>query len=510
MTENDDECRLSLTGLTLHGFGSYRSGTRLEIKPLTIICGENGSGKSTWLKALSVIQEAIDEDCFPFLFGKKADKSTNAAYFTCQMGEDGKHVDKPVLDSEFGPPGTLGIEFVVKKALSRFNKKRVEAMEERNAPPFIKQNDLNFSRRAISDYATLETGTRVSVRVAHPQFVDQHISPTHLADFIELRINDEVQARIVGQIDPYQRDFFRSLPLNLWLRPRSSALEPASTSETNDLVLASSANGDFSDFDNWSTGEIMKPEASPGRIAREFAQEIGLLVQEAIASCYHVGAIRDVEDSASIRETKKRRAMLDRPARKRHVGERGQFTWLAYDEFEQNICLPAHASDRENEQERHEYYSVAFEEHVSQSINFLTGHKLKSNVQSDELDASGKSTTPSKSRSSLPAPRICANESRMVDGVAKPPQTTGIVIDSSDDYYAHMHEEQFQTQRLRKTDSLNRIKHGCFGFGTGIENAQLPSFFSAGFHQIFPIVVQTILVPVSFARRLEIFDENQH
>ena len=492
MTENDDECRLSLTGLTLHGFGSYRSGTRLEIKPLTIICGENGSGKSTWLKALSVIQEAIDEDCFPFLFGKKADKSTNAAYFTCQMGEDGKHVDKPVLDSEFGPPGTLGIEFVVRKAITRLDRDRIKQLE-RLTSSFGTWNDQSFCRRAISNYATLEAGTRVSVRVAHPQFVDQHISPTHLADFIELRINDEVQARIVGQVDPYQRDFFRSLPLNLFLRPESSALESTRITETNHLVLASSSNGDFSEFDKWSGGEILKPDVAPGRIAWNFAIEISSLVQEALGSCYHVGAIRDVEDSASIRETRKRRAMLDRPARKRHVGERGQFTWLAYDEFEQNICLPAQVSDRRNEQERHKYHSVAFEQHVSQSISFLTGHKLKSNVQSGESDSLGKFTTPSKNRSSLPAPRVCANESRMVDGVAKPPQSTAIVIDSSDDYYSRNYEEEFQTERLRKTDSLKRIKHGCFGFGTGIENAQLPSFFSAGFHQIFPIVVQTIL-----------------
>ena len=43
---------LRLTAMTLRGLGKYLHGQRLEIKPLTILCGENGSGKSTWIGAL--------------------------------------------------------------------------------------------------------------------------------------------------------------------------------------------------------------------------------------------------------------------------------------------------------------------------------------------------------------------------------------------------------------------------------------------------------------------------
>ena len=49
-----------LKEITLHGIGSYYKPARLEIKPLTMLCGTNGSGKSTWMKVLSTLKEALD------------------------------------------------------------------------------------------------------------------------------------------------------------------------------------------------------------------------------------------------------------------------------------------------------------------------------------------------------------------------------------------------------------------------------------------------------------------
>ncbi|MEI7899155.1 MAG: hypothetical protein WCK89_02815 [bacterium] len=51
---------LRLKEITLHGIGSYYKPARLEIKPLTILCGTNGSGKSTWMKVLSALKEALE------------------------------------------------------------------------------------------------------------------------------------------------------------------------------------------------------------------------------------------------------------------------------------------------------------------------------------------------------------------------------------------------------------------------------------------------------------------
>ena len=42
---------LALRSMTLRGIGSYFYGQRLDLRPLTVICGENGSGKSTCVVA---------------------------------------------------------------------------------------------------------------------------------------------------------------------------------------------------------------------------------------------------------------------------------------------------------------------------------------------------------------------------------------------------------------------------------------------------------------------------
>ena len=54
---------LRLTAMTLRGLGPYLHGARLDIKPLTILCGENGSGKSTWdWNALEAVDRCVSLD----------------------------------------------------------------------------------------------------------------------------------------------------------------------------------------------------------------------------------------------------------------------------------------------------------------------------------------------------------------------------------------------------------------------------------------------------------------
>ena len=53
---------LRLTAMTLRGLGPYLHGARLEIKPLTILCGENGSGKSTWIEMLRLLKSIVERE----------------------------------------------------------------------------------------------------------------------------------------------------------------------------------------------------------------------------------------------------------------------------------------------------------------------------------------------------------------------------------------------------------------------------------------------------------------
>ena len=66
----EPSARLILDAITLRGLGPYLEGTRLEVRPLTILCGKNGSGKSTWLKMLNLLQRSQLRGLLPFAFDR--------------------------------------------------------------------------------------------------------------------------------------------------------------------------------------------------------------------------------------------------------------------------------------------------------------------------------------------------------------------------------------------------------------------------------------------------------
>jgi len=57
-----------LQKLTIHGIGPFRDKHAISIKPLTLLCGENGKGKSTWLGILDKLRDASWSSNFPFFF----------------------------------------------------------------------------------------------------------------------------------------------------------------------------------------------------------------------------------------------------------------------------------------------------------------------------------------------------------------------------------------------------------------------------------------------------------
>lgn len=58
--------RLVLKAVTLYGVGPYHDSYRLDIKPLTILCGANGTGKSTWIEMIRRLRNSLDAGCFPY------------------------------------------------------------------------------------------------------------------------------------------------------------------------------------------------------------------------------------------------------------------------------------------------------------------------------------------------------------------------------------------------------------------------------------------------------------
>lgn len=128
-TEDEKEEAISffqLEAVTLRGIGSYFHEARLEIKPLTILCGQNGSGKSTWFKILKYLRLSSKDILFPLFslpdYMPTVSESPTllntlvmaAADNSC-MNDD----EKPVIDAiisrhnpeeDYGPLGTIGLE----------------------------------------------------------------------------------------------------------------------------------------------------------------------------------------------------------------------------------------------------------------------------------------------------------------------------------------------------------------------------------------------------------------
>ena len=96
---------LRLTAMTLRGLGPYLHGARLEIKPLTILCGENGSGKSTWLEALRFLKSAAEDDQFPLNVPSESNCFTQHDVNGKTWRATGEDVNRDRLSQRFAGPG---------------------------------------------------------------------------------------------------------------------------------------------------------------------------------------------------------------------------------------------------------------------------------------------------------------------------------------------------------------------------------------------------------------------
>lgn len=134
---------VQLQALTIRGLGSYVRGARLELGELTILCGTNGSGKSTWLRLLDVLKASAVPGHLPYQWKNDLEvdedeevdeevrgrnqypnhKLTTSIFDESERGDplrQGFKVDLgPVGDEEeFGPRGTVGLELMTTSQLS--------------------------------------------------------------------------------------------------------------------------------------------------------------------------------------------------------------------------------------------------------------------------------------------------------------------------------------------------------------------------------------------------------
>jgi energy-coupling factor transporter ATP-binding protein EcfA2 len=183
---------LELTDMTLRGVGSYIKGSRLEFRPLTILSGINGSGKSTWFKSLAMIQRSLtrrlqnpDSERFPFAFhvDDQLAYDVNFMNYPLYCSSDLSTLqDNHELD-QFGPPACVGLQFVARHAIG-----------------LPARGNLTATSAATPEERFLllgecPQGMRIRVRLAHPtNNSDEHLLPTTAGAFhyVELKVGGAV------------------------------------------------------------------------------------------------------------------------------------------------------------------------------------------------------------------------------------------------------------------------------------------------------------------------------
>ncbi len=321
------EAPLKITAITLRGIGSYLRGARLEIKPLTILCGENGSGKSTWLKALNLLRRSLTSGHFPYSFGVDDDDEqnlqvTNAFFRLAPYEEIEKFLNSVPEDDYYGPPGTIGIDM---EAMRDFRSSESVLF----APPPRELEELFWP--------AVRKGTRISIRIAHPSHRVESLVTPRLFDFMELRLNERDVVQIQGERDAHQK-FVSGKPWPIRTKPYRLMCSKCFLSEdSTDPRVVELASFDFIT----NTGMFLDTEHSfsnPTDLLRVVENVLKNILTCALDGFFYLDAIRRPHLSTAVLDPSLPHSPSD--SQTRHVGKSGEYTWQRENEYELNLMRP--------------------------------------------------------------------------------------------------------------------------------------------------------------------------
>ena len=187
-----------LDAITLRGVGSYLHGARLDIKPLTVLCGANGSGKSTWLKALDLLSESLAAKRLPFGFVTQDWDHTNIQVTNafCHLEDPAQlaTLEDAAATAAYGTMGTIGLQFHATEDTHLHIWNELAVLGVMNG-----QASSEFFRSG-----TIQSNDRFRLRLAHPTNRDDSADTPTLRHIVELQYNDHHIIRMEGERDPFQ------------------------------------------------------------------------------------------------------------------------------------------------------------------------------------------------------------------------------------------------------------------------------------------------------------------
>ncbi len=303
-----DYARFSLKALTLRGIGSYLEGQRLELRPLTVLCGENGAGKSTWIKVLRILRQSLESNCLPFGFAIEDWEPNNVqltnAFYHLATPESIQAVVESDDEKMFGAPGTIGLEFVAQVGV------------DNGLPPA----PHGTAATAFVFNGVYEKGTKFRIRLAHPSHQHDQFALGSIRHVIELTINDRYILRFEGERDPHQR-FHENSEFPRRGKPYyfkcSKSVFYGFGNDTEIVEVGQLVDFPYPQFE--ATCDL---PINPSFVLKTI-QRIRELLSEVLSSVFDIGAIRLPHDQSHLGDSLAYEAMIRRP----HVGTRGEHSW---------------------------------------------------------------------------------------------------------------------------------------------------------------------------------------
>lgn len=296
-----------LRAITLRGIGSYLHGARLEIRPLTILCGMNGSGKSTWFKALNILKKSSEEKLFPFQWSS-SDFDANDIQFTnafmhleADMNEY-RFLEDEELYRQFGPPCTVGLEFEATRNASR-------------SPDYDEDDDLENVINPFLLTGEYPIGTRFTIRIAHPTSAGSESIVNGFYHLAELRINDEL---VISFSTPDQRSDQYTLECSAGLLPGFAGV-PEGTN-----IGVAQCNSNLSDVA--PTAGIVDDELAV-TIVKLGVKRIRTLVADVLSGYFYLSAIRLPHLYLSLDNEGQANHAHSLSVGNRYVGSQGENSW---------------------------------------------------------------------------------------------------------------------------------------------------------------------------------------